>query len=196
MLASVASAAVCSIEGYLVRVEVSRAPGLPSFAVVGFAEGAVREGRERVTAALHNTGRSVSRRRITVNLASVDVRKEGSAFDLQIAIGVLTVAEDVDPIRYDGWAFVGELCLDGRVRPMRGAPAIAEALPLSWVALTCGAGGERCGGRGGGRTRCRGGPDHGGSARPSGHRAAARASARRHACPAGGNPSAPHCFRR
>ena len=127
MLASVASAAVRGVESYLVRVEVSRAPGLPSFSVVGLAEGAVREGRERVTAALHNTGRSVPLRRITVNLAPADVRKEGSAFDLPIAIGVLTVAEDIDPLRYDGWAFVGELGLDGRVHPVRGVAAIAEA---------------------------------------------------------------------
>ena len=127
MLASVASAAVRGVENYLVRVEVSLAPGLPSFAVVGLAEGAVREGRERVTAALHNAGRSVPLRRITVNLAPADVRKEGSAFDLPIALGLLTVAEDVDPLRCDGWAFVGELGLDGRVRPVRGAAAIAEA---------------------------------------------------------------------
>lgn len=127
MLASVASAAVRGVESYLVRVEVSLAPGLPSFAVVGLAEGAVREGRERVTAALHNAGRSVPLRRITVNLAPADVRKEGSAFDLPIAIGVLTVAEDIDPMSYDGWAFVGELGLDGRLHPVRGAAAIADA---------------------------------------------------------------------
>ena len=127
MLASVASAAVRGVESYPVRVEVSLAPGLPSFAVVGLAEGAVREGRERVTAALHNAGHSVPLRRITVNLAPADVRKEGSAFDLPIAIGVLTVAGDVDPLRYEGWAFVGELGLDGRVHPVRGAAAIAEA---------------------------------------------------------------------
>src|SRR5688572_25764487 len=69
MLASVASAAVRGVESYLVRVEVNLAPGLPSFAVVGLPEGAVREGRERVTAALHNTGRPLPLRRITVNLA-------------------------------------------------------------------------------------------------------------------------------
>ena len=72
MLASVASVAVLGVKSYPVRVEVSLAPGLPSFAVVGLAEGDVREGRERVTAALHNAGRSVPLRRITVNLTPVD----------------------------------------------------------------------------------------------------------------------------
>jgi magnesium chelatase family protein len=73
MLASVASAAVRGVESYIVRVEVNVAPGLPSFAVVGLAEGAVREGRDRVTAALQNAGRPLPLRRITVNLAPADV---------------------------------------------------------------------------------------------------------------------------
>lgn len=127
MLASVASAAVRGVESYLVRVEVNLASGLPSFAVVGLPEGAVREGRERVTAALQNAGRPLPLRRITVNLAPADVRKEGSAFDLPIALGLIAVAHDLDPARIQGWAFVGELGLDGRLRPVRGALPIAEA---------------------------------------------------------------------
>ena len=133
MLASVASAAVRGVESYLIRVEVNLAPGLPSFAVVGLPEGAVREGRERVTAALQNAGHDLPLHRITVNLAPADVRKEGSAFDLPIALGLLAVARDVDPERFDGWAFVGELGLDGRVRPVRGVAAIAEA--CRWAGL-------------------------------------------------------------
>ena len=127
MLASVASAAVRGVESYLIRVEVNLAPGLPSFTVVGLAEGAVREGRERVTAALHNAGADLPLRRITVNLAPADVRKDGSAFDLPIALGILCVAEKIEALRCAGWAFVGELGLDGRVRPVRGAAPIAEA---------------------------------------------------------------------
>src|SRR5688572_12706407 len=105
MLASVASAAVRGVESYLVRVEVHLASGLPSFVVVGLAEGAVREGRERVTAALHNAGRPLPLRRITVNLSPADVPKAGSAFDLPIALGLIAVAEDPQPLRFAGWAF-------------------------------------------------------------------------------------------
>ena len=98
MLATIASAALRGVESYLVRVEVNLAPGLPSFTVVGLAEGAVREGRERVTAALHNAGEAIPLRRVTVNLAPADVRKEGSAFDLPIALGLLAVAGRIDPL--------------------------------------------------------------------------------------------------
>lgn len=127
MLASVASAAVRGVDSYLVRVEVNLAPGIPSFTVVGLPEGAVREGRQRVTAALQNAHRAVPLRRITVNLAPADVRKEGSAFDLPIALGLVAVAKDVAVERLEGWAFVGELGLDGRLRPVRGAAALAAA---------------------------------------------------------------------
>ena len=127
MLASVASAAVRGVESYLVRVEVNLSPGLPTFAVVGLPEGAVREGRERVTAALRNAGRSSPLRRVVVNLAPADVRKDGSAFDLPIALGLLAVSGQLDPERLDDWAFMGELGLDGCLRPVRGVAAIAEA---------------------------------------------------------------------
>src|SRR5688500_5326968 len=105
MLASVSSAAVRGVESYLVRVEVNLAPGLPSFAVVGLPEGAVREGRERVTAALHNAGRPLPLRRITVNLSPADVPKTGSAFDLPIALGLFAVGGGLAPDRCEGWAF-------------------------------------------------------------------------------------------
>ncbi|MGH7505361.1 MAG: magnesium chelatase domain-containing protein, partial [Longimicrobiales bacterium] len=85
MLAQVTSGAVLGVEAYLVRVEVDLANGLPSMSVVGLPESAVREGRERVTAALHNSGYVVPHRRIVVNLAPADVRKDGSAFDLPLA---------------------------------------------------------------------------------------------------------------
>ena len=127
MLASVASAAVRGVESYLVRVEVNLSPGLPMFAVVGLPEGAVREGRERVTAALQNVGKSPPLRRIIVNLAPADVKKDSSAFDLPIALGLLAVAGELEPARLEEWAFVGELGLDGRLRPVRGVAAIVEA---------------------------------------------------------------------
>ena len=102
-------------------------PGLPTFAVVGLPEGAVREGRERVTAALLNAGRSSPLRRVVVNLAPADVRKDCSAFDLPIALGLLAVSGQLDPDSLDDWAFVGELGLDGCLRPVRGVASIAEA---------------------------------------------------------------------
>jgi len=129
MLAHVVTAALRGVDSYLVQVEVNLAPGLPAFAVVGLAEGAVREGRERVGAALRNTGYPLPSRRITVNLAPADVRKEGSAFDLPVAVGLLVAAGHVDPRSVGGTAFLGELGLDGTLRPVRGVlPAAARCV--------------------------------------------------------------------
>ncbi|HSG09669.1 MAG TPA: YifB family Mg chelatase-like AAA ATPase [Longimicrobiales bacterium] len=125
MLAQVLTASVRGVDSYMVQVEVNLAPGLPSFSVVGLAQGAVREGRERVGAALRNTGYPLPTRRITVNLAPADVRKEGSAFDLPLAVGLLAAAGHVDAGRVAGTAFVGELGLDGSLRPVRGVLPIA-----------------------------------------------------------------------
>ncbi len=127
MLATLMTATVRGVESYLIRVEVNFARGLPSFSVVGLAEGAVREGRDRVIAAIQNTGFSVPPRRITVNLAPADVRKEGSAFDLPVAVGLLVGAGTLDGTETEGVGFVGELGLDGALRPVRGALAMAEA---------------------------------------------------------------------
>jgi magnesium chelatase family protein len=127
MLAQVTSAAIHGVESYLVRVEVNLGPGIPSFSVVGLAEGAVREGRERVWAAIQNSGFTIPPRKITVNLAPADVRKEGSAFDLPLAIGLLAGLDQLPREGLQAMAFVGELGLDGLLRPVRGALAIAEA---------------------------------------------------------------------
>src|SRR3954465_9914406 len=89
MLAAVRSAALIGIDAYEVIVEVDAAPGLPQWTIVGLPAGAVRESRERVGAALLNSGFDVPPRRITVNLAPADVRKDGSGFDLPIALGIL-----------------------------------------------------------------------------------------------------------
>jgi magnesium chelatase family protein len=118
--------ALRGIESYRVRVEVHLGNGLPSFSVVGLAEGAVREGRERVWAALHNSGFSIPPRKITVNLAPADVRKDGSAFDLPLALGLLAGAERIPVEGLEGIAFVGELGLDGALRPIRGVLSMAE----------------------------------------------------------------------
>ena len=96
MLARIRSAAVLGIEAYLVEVEVDITNGLPSVATVGLPHGAVKEGRERVTAALVNAGYSFPLKRITINLAPADVRKDGSGFDLPIALGILAASEQLE----------------------------------------------------------------------------------------------------
>lgn len=125
MLAHVTSGAVLGVDAYLVRVEVDLARGLPCMNVVGLPQSAVREGRERVTAALVNSGFEVPPNRITINLAPADVRKEGSAFDLPIALGLLAATGILPARELDGECCVGELGLDGRVRPVRGALPLA-----------------------------------------------------------------------
>src|SRR5690348_14871611 len=92
MLARVRSAAVLGVDAYLVDVEVDLASGLPSFSTVGLPHGAVREGRERVGAAIVNAGFQLPLKRITVNLAPADIRKEGSALDLPIALAILVAS--------------------------------------------------------------------------------------------------------
>ncbi len=120
MLARITSGAVSGVDAIRVEVEVDVANGLPCINVVGLPEGAVREGRERVTAALHNSGFAVPPRRITVNLAPADVRKDGSAFDLAIAVGILAATGVVSPEAAAQYCLLGELGLDGDLRPVRG----------------------------------------------------------------------------
>ena len=124
MFVHVDTAAVRGVEAFRVRVEVNLASGLPAFTVVGLAQGSVREGRERVAAALTNSGFGLPSRRITVNLAPADVRKVGTAFDLPIAMGILAAAGHVPHEALSGRAFVGELGLDGALRPVSGVLSV------------------------------------------------------------------------
>jgi len=125
MLAQVLTGAVHGVDPFLVRVEVSLSTGLPSFTVVGLAQGAVREGRERVTSALRNAGFALPQRRITVNLAPADVRKGGTAFDLAIAVGLLVAGGHGGGEALASHAFLGELGLDGSLRAVAGVLAVA-----------------------------------------------------------------------
>ena len=133
MLARVRSAAVLGIDAYLVEVETDIANGLPTFVTVGLPQGAVKEGRDRVYAALANTGFTFPLKRITVNLAPADIRKEGSAFDLPIALGILAATEQVAGERLGRIAVLGELGLEGAVRPVRGALPVALAARAAGV---------------------------------------------------------------
>lgn len=126
MLAQLTSGAVFGVDAYVVHVEVDLASGLPCMNVVGLPESAVREGRERVTAALHNSGYFVPHQRITVNLAPADIRKAGSAFDLPISVGLLACTGVLDPERHlSGICFIGELGLKGELRGVPGVLPVA-----------------------------------------------------------------------
>ncbi len=120
MPSTVLSAATVGIDAYPVHVEVDTARSLPSFTVVGLPDSAVRESKERVFAAIRNSGYQWPRKRVTVNLAPADVRKEGSAFDLPIALGILVASKQIKPARLADFAFLGELSLNGSVRPVHG----------------------------------------------------------------------------
>ena len=126
MLASVTTFAVHGIDSQRVTVEVDIRRGLQAFTIVGLPDRAVRESRERVRAALKNSGFDFpSDERITVNLAPADVRKAGPAFDLAVAVGILAASEQIPPGSTDGYAICGELSLTGSVRGIRGALSIA-----------------------------------------------------------------------
>src|SRR5450432_297405 len=125
MLARVASAAVIGIEAAPIDVEVDVSVGLPGCHIVGLADAGVREGRVRIRGALENSGFKLPPRKITVNLAPADLRKDGAAFDVPIAVGMLCAAGMVEPDSLAGAVFVGELALDGSIRPVRGVLPIA-----------------------------------------------------------------------
>lgn len=120
MLAQITSSAVNGIDAYLLNVEVDISSGLPRFDIVGLPDAAVRESIERVRAAIKNSGIEFPMKRITINLAPADVRKEGPSFDLPIAIGILAATSQVDSDFIKDCVIVGELSLDGTVRNVSG----------------------------------------------------------------------------
>jgi magnesium chelatase family protein len=126
MLAVAHSFALAGVEAVAVRAEVDIHRGLPSFSVVGLPDAAVRESRERVRAAIVNSGFEFPQRRITVSLAPADLRKAGPGFDLAIAAAILAASGQLDPEACARWRLAGELALDGAIRPIRGALAMAE----------------------------------------------------------------------
>ncbi|MEB3308838.1 MAG: YifB family Mg chelatase-like AAA ATPase [Snowella sp.] len=125
MLARVWSASLIGIESVKVGVEVDVSGGLPTITVVGLPDTAVQESRERVKAALKNAGFAFPVRKIVINLTPADLRKEGPSFDLPISVGILAASEQVDPQLLGDFLFVGEMSLDGSLRPVPGVLAIA-----------------------------------------------------------------------
>ena len=120
MLSHVWSAAVLGVDALPIEIETHIESGLPKWTVVGLPDGAVRESRDRVWAALKNSGLPVPRGAVTVNLAPADVRKEGAAFDLPIALGLLAASGLIEQDQLDRLFVLGELSLDGSLRPVRG----------------------------------------------------------------------------
>jgi magnesium chelatase family protein len=129
MFAAISAASLLGAQARPVVVEVHIGDGLPGFTIVGQPDGVCREARDRVRAALLSSGLVWPLRRVTVNLAPADVRKVGAALDLPIAIGMLVALGEIPPERVSGRSFLGELGLDGSLRPFPGAFAYADALP-------------------------------------------------------------------
>lgn len=127
MFAQVQTSALWGIAAKPVQVEADISLGLPSFCIVGLPDAAVKESRDRVIAALKNAELEIPARRITVNLAPAHLRKEGPAYDLPIALALLAAAGQLDPAALNGHLIFGELSLDGRLCPVRGALSLASA---------------------------------------------------------------------
>lgn len=132
MLSRVWSGTIIGVSALKVGVEVDVSGGLPNVTVVGLPDTAIQESRERVKSALRNSGFAFPMRKIVINLTPADLRKEGPSFDLPISIGILASSEQVDPTRLGDILFVGELSLDGSLRP------IAGVLPMAATALSMG----------------------------------------------------------
>ncbi len=133
MFACVGAATLLGLQALAVTVEVDVAGGLPQVVIVGLPDGAIQEARERVRAAIKNTGLMVPQRKIVINLAPADLRKEGSSFDLPIAVGILAASEQLPAAGLDKTLLVGELALDGSLRPVAGVlPMVAAARRLGY----------------------------------------------------------------
>lgn len=139
MLANVCTGAIKGIEGFAVSVEVDIAPGLPTLAVVGLPDAEVRESKERVVAAVRNSGFDFPTKRITVNLSPAELRKSGTQFDLPIALGILAASEQLSPdaaAKIKDLLVLGELALDGSLRPCAGVlPMLISCKKLGKTAV-------------------------------------------------------------
>lgn len=139
MLANVCTGAIKGIEGFAVSVEVDIAPGMPTLAVVGLPDAEVRESKERVVAAVRNSGFDFPTKRITVNLSPAELRKSGTQFDLPIALGILAASEQLSPdaaAKIKDLLVLGELALDGSLRPCAGVlPMLISCKKLDKTAV-------------------------------------------------------------
>ena len=127
MLAKVFSAGLMGIDAYPIEIEVDVSSGLPKEVVVGLPDAAVKESKDRVHAAINNSGFKYPNDKITINLAPADIKKEGPSFDLPIALGVLVASEEMSPGSFEPHIIIGELALNGHIRPVKGVLSIALA---------------------------------------------------------------------
>ena len=127
MLARISSFGLCGLDAYPVVIETDICSGLPNITIVGLPDNAVKESRERIRAAIKNSGFEFPAQRITINLAPADTKKQGPYYDLAIALGVLTAQGLIPLDALSSYAFLGELSLDGRIQPVQGALSIALA---------------------------------------------------------------------
>jgi len=121
LLAKVLSSAIVGVDAHIIEVEVDISPGLPAFTTVGLPEASVKESKERVKSAISNSGYEFPVDRITVNLAPAGIKKEGTGFDLPVALGILCASAIIPQNEISNYLFLGELSLDGRVKPVRGS---------------------------------------------------------------------------
>lgn len=133
MYSKLKSCGLLGIDGYIVEVETDISNGIPVFDIVGLGDAAIREARERVRSAVKNAGYEFPIRRITMNLAPASIKKEGSSFDLAIALGILASTEDIRSSDLNECVFVGELSLDGEVKPVKGVLPIAVCVMHSGI---------------------------------------------------------------
>jgi len=133
MISKVNSFGLLGLEAYPVEIEIDVAKGLPAVTLVGLADTAIKESRERVRSAIKNSGFKWPAQRITVNLAPSDIKKEGACFDLPIALGILASSGQINGDLLSNYAFLGELSLDGQIRPVRGILVISLAMANSSV---------------------------------------------------------------
>ena len=131
MLSNVKSMSLQGLEGYVVNVQVDVSAGIPYWEIVGLPDISVRESKERVRSAIKNSGYELQSRRIVVNLAPANTKKEGSFFDLPIAIGVLICMGEIQNVDLENTVFIGELSLDGKINSVNGVlPMCIEAKKL------------------------------------------------------------------
>ncbi len=133
MVSKINSCALMGIDGRIVSVETDISNGIPVFDIVGLGDTAVRESRERVRAAIKNSGVEFPIRRITINLAPANLRKEGSVYDVSIAIGILTASETIVNNQLDNYMFLGELSLDGGIKAVAGILSMASCAAANGI---------------------------------------------------------------
>jgi len=128
MVGKINSAGLIGLNGYIVEVEIDISNGIPAFDIVGLPDTAVKESKERVRAAIKNSGYDFPVKRITVNLAPASTKKEGPAYDLPIALAILSATEQIKNDEIEKYLFLGELSLDGKIKPITGV------LPMTMTA--------------------------------------------------------------